>query len=117
MKSKLLLLLIVALTITSLAGHASFRTARTIEILSAAGFRQHTPETAEQKELYSNMPTDTVQRIEINGKVFYAYKDEKNGIPYRGDEENYERYKKLLAQQQEEYQAAQQRQRNRMSLF
>ena len=120
MKSRLLSLLAAALTVTSpasLAAGLSFREARTVELLTAAGFRQQTPATAEQKDRYGNMSTDKVQRVEINGKVSYAYKDEKDSIPYVGDEGNFDRYKKLLAQRDEEYQAAQQRQRSRMSLF
>ena len=117
MKSKLLSLLIAVLAITSLASHAGFFSARTIGLLTAAGFRQQAPETAEQKELYGNMRTDSVQRVEFGGKVFYAYKEDRNSVPYVGDEENHERYKKLVLQQQQEIQAEQQRQRNRMSMF
>ena len=117
MKSRLLSLLVAVLAVTSPASHAGFISARTIGLLAAAGFRQQAPETAEQKELYGNMRTDNVQRIEFNGKVFYAYKEDRSSVPYVGDEENHERYEKLKLQQQQEIQAEQQRQRNRMSMF
>jgi hypothetical protein len=41
-----------------------------------------------------------VERVTYNGKTFYAYKDEKDGIAYVGDQHNYHEYEKLAMQQQ-----------------
>lgn len=78
-------------------------------LLSAAGFRVKVPETPRQKELYAAAPPYQVQRAFVDGKVFYAYKDEKKGVAYIGGEPEYQQYQ-LLAQRQriarDMYQAA-----------
>ncbi len=102
-----LLSLVAAL---ALAGCASMGSSETKSMLSAAGFRSHVPATPKQKELYGAMPAYTVERVAFKGKTFYAYKDEKDGIAYLGDEANYQRYEALAVQRkiaQEQYQAAQ----------
>ena len=79
-------------------------------LLSAAGFVARTPETAKQRELYAAAPAYHVERIEVEGKVYYAYKDEKKGIAFIGDEAAYQRYQKLAIQQRiarDNYEAAQ----------
>ncbi len=85
-----------------------------MNLLSAAGFRQGASEAAEHKELYAKLSAYELQRIELSGKVLYAYKDEKHGIVYLGDSGNHERFKQLALQQQQENQAEQQRQRDRV---
>ena len=82
-------------------------------LLSAAGFVQRIPETPKQKELWAATPSYKVERITFNGKTFYAYKDEKNGVAYIGNETNYQQYQQLAIRQniaQQEYQAAQMQQ-------
>jgi hypothetical protein len=69
-------------------------------LLSAAGFVSRTPETAKQRELYAAAPAYKLQRGTVNGKVFYAYKDEKKGVAWVGDEAAYQRYHKLAVQRQ-----------------
>ena len=95
-----------------LIGCASMGSSNTKSLLAAAGFREKTPGTAQQKELYAAAGSYKVQRITTNGKTFYAYKDEKNGIAMVGDESNYQQFEKLAIQQriaQQEYQAAEMR--------
>jgi hypothetical protein len=68
-------------------------------LLSASGFRVLTPSTARQKEVYATVESYKVFRGERDGKVFYAYKDEKNGVAYVGGESEYQRYQRLLVEQ------------------
>lgn len=103
-------LLLVALSALFLIGCASSGSSNTKSLLTAAGFRERSPQTEKEKELYANAPSYKVHRITAGDKTFYAYKDEKSGLAYLGDEENYERYKSLAVQQdiaQTQYEAAQ----------
>ena len=98
------------ITTCMLGGCASADASNQKALLSAAGFRARTPETARQKELYASTPSYHMQRIDAKGKVFYAYKDEKEGIAYVGGEAEYQRYQQLAVQQRvarDQYMAAQ----------
>ena len=113
MKPKLhhygLSLLVAALGLAGVAGCASTGSSGTKSLLSAAGFHTHAPATPKQKELYTAMPAYKVERVTFKGKTFYAYKDEKDGIAYLGDESNYQRYEALAIERkiaQDQYQAA-----------
>src|SRR5262245_56875894 len=68
--------------------------------LTEAGFVVRTPETAKQRELYASAPAYQLQRAEVKGRVFYAYKDEANGVVYVGDEADYQRYRQLALEHQ-----------------
>jgi hypothetical protein len=72
----------------------------TKKLLDEAGFRTVAPSTAKQHELYAAIPAYQVERVTYNGKIFYAYKDEKDGIAYVGDQHNYHEYEKLAMQRQ-----------------
>ena len=50
------------------------------------------PETAKQREVYAALPAYKLHRGAVKGNVFYAYKDEKNGVVYVGTEAEYQRY-------------------------
>lgn len=103
-------LLLVALPSLYLIGCASMGSSNTKNLLTASGFRERAPQTEKEKELYANAPSYKVHRVTAGDKTFYAYKDEKSGLAYLGDESNYERFKHLSIQQdiaQTEYQAAQ----------
>jgi hypothetical protein len=92
-----------------LAACAEMASSNTKSLLSAAGFRVRTPETPRQKEIYASLPAYKVERATVNGKVFYVYKDEKEGVAYVGHEPEYQRYQHLAVQQQiaqEQYMAA-----------
>lgn len=113
MKSKLLSLVIVTLIALSLFGCASMNASNTIDLLSASGFRQRTPVTEKEFEIYNATPAYQVHRVEVEDKVFYVFKDEENKVAYLGDEDNYQKYKQLAIQQdiaQKQYQAAQMQQ-------
>lgn len=95
--------------IIGLSSCASLDASNKEPLLSAAGFVVRTPETPKQKELYTAAPPYKVQRISVNGKVFYGYKDEARGVAYVGGEAEYQRYQQLAIQQRiarDNYQAA-----------
>jgi hypothetical protein len=89
---------------------ASMGASSTEPLLSAAGFRVRTPETAAQKAIYAELPPYKVQRGTHQGKVFYAYKNEKEGVAYVGGEAEYQKYQKLAVERRiarDQYEAAQ----------
>ncbi len=81
------------------SGCASMDASNQRSLLAASGFRERTPETAKQRELYDAAPSYKVQRISAEGRVFYAYKDEKHGVAFVGGEDEYQRYQKLALEQ------------------
>ena len=83
----------------ALADCAACSTGKYESLLTEAGFVAHTPKTPKQKELYAAAPSYKVERITANGKTIYAYKDEKKGIAYVGDEAAYQHYKQLATRQ------------------
>ena len=92
------------------AGCASLDASNQESLLAAAGFRARTPQTPKQQELYAATPAYKVQQGTIDGKIFYAYKDEKKGVAWVGGEAEYQKYQQLAIQQnisQNYYQAAQ----------
>ena len=91
--------LVLVAVLFSFLGCASLDSSNQKSLLSAAGFRVRTPETARQKELYSAAPSYKVQRIHAKGKVFYVYKDEKDGVAYVGGEAEYQHYQTLALKQ------------------
>ena len=97
-----LILILAAFGVIFFAGCASMETDKpdkTKSLLSAAGFRVRTPQTAKQKELYAALPSNKVERGTVKGKVFYVFKDEKAGVAYVGGEPEHQRYQQLCMQQ------------------
>lgn len=80
-------------------GCASARHAETTSMLSAAGFTTMTPRTPEQQANFAALPPYEVLRHDMNGRVTYVYADKRNGIVYKGDENNYQRFQELAFQQ------------------
>jgi len=101
-QSQLNIILIVAAAVTALfvAGCAEVGSGNTTSLLTAAGFRAHTPQTPKQQQIYAALPAYHVERATVNGHVFYVYKDEKAGVAYIGREQEYQRYHELAVQQQ-----------------
>jgi len=93
-------LLIASFALSSLAGCASMGSRGTKKLLDEAGFITLAPSTPKQKEIYTAMPAYQLEQISHNGKTYYAYKDEKDGIAYVGEQSNYHQYEKLAMQQQ-----------------
>ena len=94
-----LILILAAWGVIFFTGCASMETNKTPSLLSAAGFRMHTPQTAKEKELYAAFPTNKLERGTVKGKVFYVFKDEKAGVEYVGGEREHQRYQQLCMQQ------------------
>ena len=94
-----LILISAACGIIFFAGCASLQTDNTPSLLSQAGFRAHTPQTAKQKELYAALPGNKLERGTAKSKVFYVFKDEKAGVAYVGGEPEHRRYQQLCTQQ------------------
>jgi hypothetical protein len=91
--------LLAAAVVGFLASCAEMETHDSKLLLSAAGFRARTPKTAEQREIYSSLPDNKIERAIVNGKVFYVFKDEKAGVAYVGREQEHRRYEQLCLQQ------------------
>ena len=94
-----LILILAACGIIFFAGCASMQTENTPSLLSQAGFRAHTPQTAKQKDLYAAFPSNNLERGTVKGKVFYVFKDEKASVEYVGGEPEHRRYQQLCTQQ------------------
>ncbi|HEY5706026.1 MAG TPA: hypothetical protein VIS96_10670 [Terrimicrobiaceae bacterium] len=75
-----------------LGGCAAFEIRTKTTALSESGFVARLPETPKQQEAYATLPAYKVHRGVVKGNVFYAYKDEKNGVVYLGSEAEYQRY-------------------------
>jgi hypothetical protein len=101
-RSQLNVILIFAAAVTALllAGCAEVGSGNTTSLLTAAGFRAHTPQTPRQQQIYAALPSYQVERATLKGHVFYVYKDEKAGVAYIGREPEYQRYHELAVQQQ-----------------
>jgi hypothetical protein len=99
-RSNIILIFAAAAAALFVGGCAETEATNTKSLLSAAGFRVRTPETARQKEIYAVLPPYKVERGTVNGKTFYVFKDENAGVAYVGRELEYQRYKQLAIQQQ-----------------
>lgn len=94
----LLLSLLIFPVLASLTNCASMRASSTEPLLSAAGFRIHAPKNGEQQKLYDALPPYKVHRGTYEGEIFYAYKNEKEGVAYIGNETAYQKYQSLAVQ-------------------
>jgi hypothetical protein len=90
---------VLAVALLGLPGCATVETANTKSLLMQAGFHVRTPDTAKRKEIYASLTPYQMQRATVNGKVFYVYKDEKEGVAYVGREPEYQRYRDLAVAQ------------------
>jgi hypothetical protein len=64
-------------------------------LLQQAGFQSRTPTTAKQKAAYAKLPAYQLHKGTRAGRTLYAYKDEKAGVVYLGNEAQYAQYKEL----------------------
>jgi len=60
--------------------------------LSESGFLARVPETERQRDFYAALPQHELFGGTKNGRPFYVYKDEKTGVVYVGNEQDYQRY-------------------------
>jgi len=101
MRTKFLLTALPFLTsaLLGLAGCATMETANTKSLLMQAGFHVRTPDSPKHKEIYDALTPYQMQKATVNGKVFYVFKDEKEGVAYVGREAEYQRYRDLAVAQ------------------
>lgn len=83
-----------------LASCASLGSSNTERLLSASGFKQRIPETAEQKQIYAQMEPYKLYNKEIRGKMIYAYKNPKTGQVFIGGDQEHQQYQKYAVEQQ-----------------
>lgn len=88
-------LLAAVCALIALAGCASMEAASQESLLKQAGFQSRTPNTAEQKAAYARLPAYQLHRGMSKGSTIYAYKDEKAGVVYLGNQAQYAQYKQL----------------------
>jgi hypothetical protein len=81
----------------TLAGCATMESASQESLLQKAGFQSRTPTTAKQKAAYAKLPAYRLHRGKLKGRTLYAYKDEKAGVVYIGNEAQYQQYKQAAA--------------------
>jgi len=98
--SNVIVIFITVVASLFISGCAGMGSANTTSLLTAAGFRARTPQTAKQQQIYAALPAYKVERATVKGHVFYVYKDEKAGIAYIGREQEYQQYQQLAVQQQ-----------------
>lgn len=60
--------------------------------LSESGFLARVPQTERQRAFYAALPAYELYGGVKNGQPFYVYKDEKTGVVYVGNEQDYQRY-------------------------
>ena len=98
--SGILACLLVLCCMLGLSGCASMDSSNQESLLTAAGFRIKTPQTPAQLQCYAEAPAYKVQRATVDGKTFYAYKDEKKGVAYVGGDAEYQKYQQLSLQKE-----------------
>ncbi len=82
-----------------LSGCAPWGTEKQEALLSAAGFRERTPQTPMQQSMYDNAPSYQLLHGVVNGRTFYAYKDRVKGVAYVGGRTDYQRYQEVAVQE------------------
>ena len=60
--------------------------------ISESGFLARVPQTERQRDFYAALPPYELYQGVKNGRPFYVYKDEKAGVVYVGNEQDYQRY-------------------------
>jgi hypothetical protein len=95
--SKLFLASILAgvCALFAFAGCAAMESASQESLLQKAGFQSRTPTTAKQKAAYAALPAYKLHKGTREGRTIYAYKDEKAGVVYLGNQAQYAQYKQL----------------------
>lgn len=94
----LIVLLSAVCGLFTLAGCASMEAASQESLLKSAGFQARTPSTQKQKAAFAALPAYQLHRGTKGGKTIYAYKDEKAGVVYIGNEAQYQQFQQLAAQ-------------------
>jgi hypothetical protein len=98
--SKLFLGSLATICALVLAGCAAMEPASQESLLQKAGFQSRTPTTEKQKAAYAKLPAYQLHKGTREGRTIYAYKDEKAGVVYLGNQAQYAQYQQLAKQAQ-----------------
>ncbi len=90
-------LIVAVCGLVGFAGCVTTETATRESLLRQAGFQARTPSTEKQKAAYAALPAYQVFRATKGGKITYAYKDEKAGVVYTGNQAQYRQFQQLAA--------------------
>jgi hypothetical protein len=82
----------LACALLSLVGCGAIESRTQRLTLFYSGFLARVPQTERQRDFYSALPPYELYSGVKNGRPFYVYKDEKAGVVYVGNEEDYQRY-------------------------
>ena len=82
----------LACALVMLTGCGAFESRTQRLTLSDAGFLARVPGTESQRDFYAALIPYKLYWGVKNGRPFYVYKDEKAGIVYVGNEQDYQRY-------------------------
>jgi hypothetical protein len=99
-EKSLVALLAAVCGLFTLAGCASMESASQESLLTSAGFQARTPSTPKQKAAAAALPAYQLHRGTKGGQTIYAYKDEKAGVVYIGNEAQYQQFRQLAAKAQ-----------------
>jgi hypothetical protein len=88
-------LIAVFCALIALAGCTTMQPASQESLLQQAGFQSRTPTTEKQKAAYAKLPAYKLHKGTREGRTIYAYKDEKAGVVYLGNQAQYAQYKQL----------------------
>jgi hypothetical protein len=97
---KLFLGSVLAICALVLAGCAAMESASQESLLQKAGFQTRTPTTEKQKAAYAALPAYQLHKGTREGRTIYAYKDEKAGVVWLGNNAQYAQYQQLAKQAQ-----------------
>ena len=103
-------LIVAVCGLIGFAGCATMEAASQESLLKSAGFQERTPSTEKQKAAYQALPAYHLHQLTLKGRTTYAYKDEKAGVVYLGNEAQYAQYRQLAAKaklKEEQFTAAQ----------
>ena len=80
--ANVILIFAAAVTALFVAGCAGVGSGNTTSLLTAAGFRAHTPQTPKQQQIYAALPPYHVERATVNGNTFFTcIKTRKQELP------------------------------------
>jgi len=95
MLNSMLRLLVAATAVGLSAGCASIHPHDAKSELTASGFKVRKPDTAKKREIYDSLPNQKLERVTVNNKVYYVFKDQKSGIAYVGGETERQNYQQI----------------------
>jgi hypothetical protein len=95
MKNSTLGLILAVAIVGVFTGCAAMQPHNSKSELTAAGFKVRKPDTAKKREVYDSLTDGKLGRANVNGKIYYVFKDEKAGVAYVGGETEHQRYQQI----------------------